>query len=60
MRDRAPDTSAAVIEFPQGIDPLERAGQDVLTKLQRAAKIAEESTQQAIAISHKLSTASSR
>jgi chromosome segregation ATPase len=55
MRDRAPDTSAAVIEFPQNSDPLERAGQDVLTKLHRAAQIAEESTQQAIAISHKLS-----
>jgi hypothetical protein len=55
MRDLDPDTSAAVIEFSQGSDPLERAGQDVLTKLHRAAKVAEESTQQAIAISHKLS-----
>jgi hypothetical protein len=49
------DYGSAVVPFPQGNDPLDRAGQDVLLKLQRAAQIAQQNTQQAIAVSHKLS-----
>jgi hypothetical protein len=45
----------AVIPFPQGNDSLDRAAQDVLIKLQRAAQTAQQNTEQAIAVSHKLS-----
>jgi hypothetical protein len=49
------DYGPAVVPFPQGNDPLDRAGEDVLLRLQRAAQIAQQNTQQAIAVSHKLS-----
>ena len=44
-----------VVPFPQDSDPLDRAAQDVLLRLQRAAQTSQQYTQQAIAVSQKLS-----
>lgn len=44
--------SEQIIQFPNGNDTLDRAGQDVLVKLQRAAGIAEQNTQHAVAVAH--------
>jgi len=41
-----------VIQFPQGTDLVDRAGNEVLVKLQRAAGIAEQNTQQAVSMAH--------
>jgi hypothetical protein len=41
-----------VIQFPQGTDLVDRAGNEVLVKLQRAAGIAEQNTQHAVALAH--------
>ena len=46
---------SSVVPFPQDSDPIDRAAQDVLMTLQRAAQTAQQNTQQAIAVSHKLS-----
>jgi hypothetical protein len=47
--------SDQVIPFPGHIDPLDRAGQEVISKLQRAASIAEQNTQHAVALAHQAS-----
>jgi len=41
-----------VIQFPQGTDIVDRAGNEVLVKLQRAAGIAEQNTQHAVSVAH--------
>ena len=46
--------SDQVIQFPSH-DTLDRAGQEILSKLQRAASIAEQNTQQAVALAQQLS-----
>ena len=46
--------SDQVIQFPSH-DTLDRAGQEILSKLQRAASIAEQNTQQAVALAHQVS-----
>ena len=46
--------SDQVIQFPSH-DPLDRAGQEVLSKLQRAASLAEQNTQHAVALAHQVS-----
>jgi hypothetical protein len=46
--------SDQVIQFPSH-DTLDRAGQEILSKLQRAASIAEQNTQQAVALAHQAS-----
>ena len=43
--------SDQVIQFPNH-DPLDRTGQEVLSRLQRAAGIAEQNTQHAVALAH--------
>ena|SRR5664279_6464900 len=57
MSDRASGTSETIVPFPNGgdPDPLDRAGNAVLGLLHRAAGLAEENSQQAVAIAHKLS-----
>ena len=47
--------SDQVIPFPSHHDPLDRTGQEVLSKLQRAASIAEQNTQHAVALAHQAS-----
>lgn len=47
--------SDQVIQFPSHHETLDRTGQEVLAKLQRAANIAEKNTQQAVALAHQLS-----
>jgi hypothetical protein len=46
--------SDQVIQFPNH-DTLDRTGQDVLSRLQRAAGIAEQNTQHAVALAHQAS-----
>ena len=46
--------SDQVIQFPSH-DTLDRAGQEVLSKLQRAASLAEQNTQHAVAKAHQVS-----
>ena len=46
--------SDQVIEFPSH-DTLDRTGHEVLARLQRAAAIAEQNTQQAVALAHQAS-----
>ena len=55
MSDHAPEET--IIPFPSGgeIDPLDRAGQTVVSLLQRAGSIAEENSQHALNIALKLS-----
>jgi len=57
MSDRASGTSESIIPFPNAADPdpLDRAGHAVLGLLHRAAGMAEENSQQAVGIAHKLS-----
>ncbi len=43
-----------VVPFPSP-DTLDRAGQEILSKLQRAASIAAQKTQQAVALAHQVS-----
>jgi hypothetical protein len=45
-------SNSDIIQFPQGADIVDRAGNDVLVKLQRAAGIAEQNTQHAVALAH--------
>jgi hypothetical protein len=45
----------AVAPAPNGEDPLDRTGQEILGLLQRAASIAEKNSQHALGIAHKLS-----
>ena len=47
MRDQS-----EVIQFPNGTDSLDRAGQDVLVKLRHAAATAEQSVQHALGVAH--------
>ena len=47
--------NSEVIEFPNGSDTLERAGQDLLVKLEKAAALAEQNTQQAVSMAHQAS-----
>ena len=44
-----------VIQFPSPHEMLDRTGQEVLAKLQRAASMAEQNTQHAVALAHQLS-----
>lgn len=44
-----------VIQFPNGTDSLDRAGQDVLAKLRHAAATAEQSVQHALGVAHQAS-----
>ena len=46
--------SDQVVPFPSP-DTLDRAGQEILSKLQRAASIAEQNTQQAVTLAHQAS-----
>ena len=46
--------SDQVIQFPSH-DTLDRAGQEILSKLQRAASIAEQNSQHAVALAHQVS-----
>ena len=46
--------SDQVIQFPSH-DTLDRAGQEVLSKLQQAASLAEQNTQHAVALAHQVS-----
>ena len=57
MSARFPETADAVIPFPVGGHPdgLDRAGSAVLGMLRRAATAAEENTQSALALAHRLS-----
>ena len=43
------------IQFPSHHETLDRTGQEVLSKLQRAASIAEQNTQHAVALAHQVS-----
>ena len=47
--------SDQVIPFPSHHETLDRTGQEVLSKLQRAASIAEQNTQHAVALAHQVS-----
>jgi hypothetical protein len=50
----SPQTSD-VIRFPGASDTVETVGQSVFSAIQRAAAIAEENTQRALGVAHKLS-----
>ena len=50
MRDQS-----GVIEFPNGSDSLDRAGQDVLAKLRQAAATSEQTVQHALGVAHQAS-----
>ena len=50
MRDQSD-----VIQFPNGSDSLDRAGQDVLAKLRQAAATSEQSVQHALEVAHQAS-----
>lgn len=50
MRD-----ASDVIQFPNGNDTLDRAGQDVLVRVQRAAGVAEQNVQHALGVAHQAS-----
>src|SRR4051812_38648564 len=50
MRD-----ASDVIQFPSGHDTLDRAGQDVLVRLQHAAASAEQNVQHALGVAHQAS-----
>ena len=45
-------SNSDIIQFPQGTDIVDRAGNEVLVKLQRAAGIAEQNTQHAVSVAH--------
>lgn len=47
--------SDQVIQFPSHHETLDRTGHEVLLKLQRAASIAEQNTQHAVALAHQVS-----
>ena len=63
MSGRVSDTSETIVPFaplarpavPDGGDPLDSAGQTILGLLHRAAGMAEENSQHALGIAHKLS-----
>jgi hypothetical protein len=55
MIDREANRPETVIPFPNGGDPLDRAGQATCELVQRAASVAEEQAQLALAAAHKLS-----
>ena len=48
---REPD----IIQFPNGPDPVDRAGHDVIVKLQHAAGVAEQHAQHVLGIAHQTS-----
>ena len=47
--------SEQVVQFPQANDTLDRAGQDALVRVRRAAGIAEQNTQHALSVAHQAS-----
>lgn len=55
MIDREANRPETVVPFPNGADPLDRAGQATCDLVQRAASVAEEQAQLALAAAHKLS-----
>jgi hypothetical protein len=55
MIDREASRPETVIPFPNGGDALDRAGQATCDLVQRAASVAEEQAQLALAAAHKLS-----
>jgi hypothetical protein len=55
MIDREASRPETVIPFPNGGDALDRAGQAACDLVQRAASVAEEQAQLALAAAHKLS-----
>jgi hypothetical protein len=48
-------SASDVIQFPNNDDTLDRAAHDVLARLQHAAKVAEQNTQQALSMAHQAS-----
>jgi hypothetical protein len=54
VRNQNSDASD-VIPFPQGNDPLDRAAEDVLARVQRAAVTAEQNTQHALEVARQVS-----
>jgi hypothetical protein len=48
-------SASDVIQFPNNDDGLDRAAHDVLARLQHAARVAEQNTQQALSMAHQAS-----